>query len=152
MSTHTHTTIIKDAGHDYELTVTAQEISGRPEVTEVVLRSVNGGRPVSHKLMRSISIADSVRAIQARGATPASVGETKEYDLSPITENRWTASDEQLQLIATMYRDAYKARIPVQEYVASRVNRPVSSANRWIRIARERGFLGKPDGTRGGEV
>ncbi len=152
MSTQTHTTKITDAGQDYELTVTMSEVSGRPEVTEVVVRSASSNASVSQKLLRSISIADCVRVIRSRSTNTTGVTESDSYDLSPITEHKWTGSDEQLQLIALMYRDAYKAHIPVQNYVASRVNRPVSSVNRWIRIARQGGFLGKPNGTRGGEV
>ena len=152
MSTQTHTTTITDSGNEYQLTVTMSDVNGRPEVTEVSVRSADGNGSVSQKLLRSISIADCVRAIRSRNTNTQGVNESEAYDLSPLTQNKWTGSEDQLRLVALMYRDAYKAHIPVQNYVASRVNRPVSSINRWIRIARENGYLGKANGTRGGEV
>jgi hypothetical protein len=152
VSTQTHTQRITDTGSEYDITVVMGDIDGRPEVVEVTVKSVNGKGSVSQRLLRSISIADCVRAIQSRGATSQSIGDAGEYNIAPLTEKKWTGSAEQLSLVAQMYRDAYKAHIPVQNYVASRVNRPVSSINRWIRLAREGGYLGKSNGTRGGEV
>lgn len=149
--TKTYTSTIKDSGSDYELTVVMDKVRGRHEVTEVYVKSVDGGAAVTQKLLRNISIANAVRAIQSREGTTESVTGSN-YDLSPLTDSKWTGSEEQLRLVAMMYRDAYKAHVPVQGYVASRVNRPVSSVNRWIRLAREGGYLGKADGTRGGEV
>lgn len=149
--TKTHTSIVIDNGNEYELTVTMSKVRGRYEVTNVSISSIGGQGAVTQKLLRTVSIADSVRAIQSKEGTSESVTGS-DYDLTPLTDNKWTGSDEQLRLVALMYRDAYKAHIPVQSYVASRVNRPVSSINRWIRLAREGGYLGKANGTRGGEV
>ena len=149
--TKTHTSIVRDGHNEYEMSVTMSKVRGRHEVTEVNVKSVGNGGAITQKLLRSLSLVDSVRSIQSREATTESVTGSS-YDLSPLTDHKWTGSSEQLELVALMYRDAYKAHVPVQGYVASRVNRPVSSVNRWIRLARQGGYLGKADGTRGGEV
>lgn len=148
----THTAEVQDNTGTYEVVVTMNEQSNRHEVTEVTVRSLTEGAVVTQKLLRSISIMDSVRAISSLGAVNENTEGAETYDLSPLTKQKWVSSDEQLKLVAQLYRDAYKAHVPVQGYIASRVNRPVSSVNRWIRLAREGGFLGKSNGTRGGEM
>jgi len=147
-----NTEVINYGKNQYEVTVTMDKIGSRNEVTEVLVKTLSKGNPVTQKLLREINIATFVRAIQSQDGKSEIINNAGSYDLSPLMKERWTGSKEQCELVARLYRDAYEARVPVQEYVATRVSRPVSSINRWIRIAREKGFLGKSNGTRGGEV
>lgn len=147
-----NTEVINYGQNQYEVTVTMDKIGSRHEVTEVLVKALSKGNPVTQKLLREVSIAKSVRAIQSQDVKSEIINGTGSYDLSPLMNERWTGSKEQCELVARLYRDAYEARVSVQGYIATRVNRPVSSINRWIRIARQKGFLGKSNGTRGGEV
>lgn len=61
-------------------------------------------------------------------------------------------TDETLQLVAEVYRDAHNSGEPPTSAVAEHFHKSHSTAARWVQQARERSFLGKANGTRGGEA
>lgn len=147
MSTPIQKTTIKDAtGNEFEATYSLTHVNGRLEVTGFSIQAQSSNAILTQQLLRSIYLTDAKRKARV-GEEEAEAG-----DLAPITLQSWTASDEQLTLIAELYREAYATGKPVQRYIANKLGRPESSVNRWVGIARKKGFLGASNSTRGGEV
>lgn len=147
MSTTIQKTTIKDAtGNEFEATYSLAHVNGRLEVTGFSIQAQSSNAILTQQLLRSIYLTDAKRKARV-GEEEAEAG-----DLAPITLHAWTASDEQLTLIAALYREAYATGKPVQRYIANKLGRPESSVNRWVGIARKKGFLGASNSTRGGEV
>jgi hypothetical protein len=61
-------------------------------------------------------------------------------------------SDETLQVVALAYRSAVLFDDDPTETVAKRLDLPRSTAGRWVRLARDRGFLGEALPAKAGEV
>jgi hypothetical protein len=87
------------------------------------------------------------------GGTPEEVGEAIRLAHSmPVRRTRRQVTDRMLREVAEVYRLAWEAGKPPTVAVADHFNKSRSTAARWVGFAREQGFLGKSDGTRGGEA
>lgn len=148
MTTPTNTktmTMYSENGDAFNVTFSTTALHGRSEITRLVVESVENSSVITQAFLRSLPLATITRTMrreESNGATPA---------ISSVSLDRWTGTDEQLRVVAELYREAYRAGVPVQPYLASKTGRPVTTVNRWIRKAREKGFLGKSNGTRAGE-
>lgn len=132
-------------GSKYEATYEFDNIAGRLEVVRVMVNSQSMNSPVTQRVLRSLSPLEAMR--RARRSGP--LGSDK--DITPLME-KWVNSEEQLTTIARLYREAYASGESIDRYIAKRIDRPLSTVNRWIRNARNSGHLGAPRNTRGGEM
>jgi hypothetical protein len=87
------------------------------------------------------------------GGTPEEVGEAIRLAHGmPVRRTRTRVTDSTLQQVAEVYRRAWGAGEPPTLAVANHFYKSHSTAARWVGLARERGYLGKANGTRGGEA
>jgi hypothetical protein len=70
----------------------------------------------------------------------------------PIRRTRARVTDTTLKDVARVYRRAWESGEAPTRAVEKHFYKSHSTAARWVGMARERGFLGKADGRRGGEV
>lgn len=145
MNTEKTMTLYDDKGNEFAVTFSAEVINQRLEVTELSIKAQSENAVVTQKFLRTIPIATATLAIRNENATG------KATELEPVTEQRWKGTDEQLKIIANLYREAYRTGSAIQPYLAEKTGRPVTTVNRWVRQAREAGHLGKSNGTRAGE-
>lgn len=138
-------TLYDDRGNEFAVTFSAEVINQRLEVTELRIKAQSENAVVTQKFLRTIPIATATLAIRNDNTTG------KPTELEPVTEQRWKGTDEQLKIIADLYREAYRTGAPIQPYLADKTGRPVTTVNRWVRQARQSGHLGKSNGTRAGE-
>lgn len=139
------TMTLYDGDSEFTVTFSAKTVNQRLEVTKIEIEASENAI-VTQKFLRTIPIAGVTLAMRNENHTGDRVAE-----LEPVTATRWKGTDEQLEIIANLYREAYRTGTPIQPYLAQKTGRPVTTVNRWVRLARERGYLGKSNGTRAGE-
>jgi hypothetical protein len=143
----TKTITSKDTtGEEFDVTFSFDERRGRLEVTSLTVSAKSDTGIVTQAFVRNLSLVEPTLAVRAAHHS------TDTADLAPLTVQKWKASEEQLQLVARLYREAYKQGTPVQKYLASKVGRPLPTVNRWVGIARDKGYLGSALGTKAGEA
>jgi hypothetical protein len=87
------------------------------------------------------------------GGTPEEVGEAIRLAHGmPVRRTRTRITDSTLQDVARVYRRAWESGEAPTRAVEKHFYKSHSTAARWVGMARERGFLGKADGRRGGEA
>jgi hypothetical protein len=87
------------------------------------------------------------------GGTPEEVGAAIRLARGmPVRRTRTRITDSKLQQVAEVYRLAWEAGNPPTAAVEKYFSKSHSTAARWVGLAREQGFLGKPNGRRGGEA
>lgn len=138
-------TLYDDKNNEFSVTFSAEVVNHRLEVTELRIKAQSENAVITQKFLRTIPIAGATLALRNENNTG------KATELEPVTAQRWKATDEQLSIIANLYREAYRNGAPIQPYLAEKTGRPVTTVNRWVRQAREKGHLGKSNGTRAGE-
>lgn len=134
-----------DKNDEFSVTFSTSFVNGRMEVTQVNIKAVSDNASVTQKFLRTLPVVSATRAIRRNASTNI------DENLDPVTMERWRGTDEQLKIIAELYREAYRTGVPVQPYLATKTGRPVTTVNRWVREARSKGHLGKSNGTRAGE-
>lgn len=139
------TTMYDDTGSGFTVTFSTSNVRGRSEITKLTVEAIGDESIITQKFLRSLPLATITRTMR-REENNASLSAS-----SAVSLDKWQGTDEQLRVVAELYREAYRNGVPVQPYLASRTGRPVTTVNRWIRQARERGHLGKSNGTRAGE-
>ena len=142
----TKTTLIDKAGEEHDATFTLEERNGRLEVTSFTVTVKSDTGVITQALLRDLPLRPAVMAVRAEHAK----ADTDE--LAPLTLERWRDTPEQLELVAKLYREAYSQGKPVQAYLSTKVGRPLPTVNRWIGVARKKGYLGVANGTRAGEA
>jgi len=140
--TMTHT---EQDGSNYAAIYEFTEVNGRMEVSRVSVEAITPNAIVTQKVLRSLSPLEATRRVRKSSKSIYS------DDFGPLME-KWVNSDAQLSTIARLYREAYASGVSIDRHIAQRVDRPLSTINRWIRNARKSGHLGAPKNTRGGEI
>jgi hypothetical protein len=140
--TITHT---EHDGSTYKVVYGFDDVNGRLEVSRVSVEATKPNTIVTQKVLRSLSPLEATRRVRNSMLT----GSGKDH--APLLE-KWVNSEEQLTTVARLYREAYASGESIDRYIAKRIDRPLSTVNRWIRYARNSGHLGAPKNTRGGEV
>ena len=129
-------------GDEYNVAFTVTEKNGAHRITEVTMTGDNIGA-------MSLRNVPFTQIIQELRSNLKPVGKV---DVSALTDRRWNSSDEQCEAVATLYRHAITLGLPVQLHISHTVGRPLSTVAKWVMIARKRGYLGKADGSRRGEL
>lgn len=140
-------TLYDEKNNEFSVTFTGTVINQRLEVTGMSIQAQSPNSIVTQKFLRTLPIASATLVMRNENTTS---GKTTD-GLEAITTTRWKGTDEQLELVANLYREAYRTGAPIQPYLAEKTGRPITTVNRWVRKARERGHLGKSNGTRAGE-
>lgn len=87
------------------------------------------------------------------GGTPEEVGEAiRLADGMPVRRTRTRVTQSVLQEVAEVYRRAWESGKPPTLAVREHFHKSQSTAARWVGMARAQGYLGKANGTRGGEA
>jgi len=90
---------------------------------------------------------------QEAGGTPEDIGRAiRSARRTPVRRTRTRLTDSMLKDVARVYRSAWESGEAPTWAVAKHFHKSHSTAARWVGLARERGYLGKADSTRGGEA
>ncbi len=133
-------------GNCWRVDVVYSAIEGRKMPVELCIRAVEQGYGLTQSILRSLPLAGTVGLdLYGKGfivelkTLPRAKRINKEY------------SDEELDLVARIYRMAFAAHRPVQAAVANHLKIPTSTAAKQIAAARTRGFLRPATRRRAGE-
>lgn len=129
----------------YKLELKIDLVAGRVACVHLEI-TAEGEAPINGTGLRAIPIANYVRAavgvLMMRGEaaagggmrfTPLSLPEEGIKEAGPTSES--------LRAVAALYTWAYIVGEPPAKAVEQGLGLPVSTAGRWIRLAREKGFL-----------
>lgn len=129
-------------GDELSITFTVAEKNGSHRITEV---SVTGDN-IGAMSLRNVPFTQIIQELRSNLKPVGKV------DVSVLADRRWNSCDEQCEAVATLYRHAITLGLPVQLYISETVGKPLSTVSKWVMTARERGYLGKADGSRRGEL
>lgn len=132
-------------GSVYDITYGFGYVNNRLEVVEMNIKPRALDGIVSQKVLRALSPMEATRNIRLMHAG----GSNSEF--GPLMK-KWENTPEQLETITRLYREAYSTGTSIEKHIAERINRPLSTVNRWIGYARKHGYLRPAKSTRGGEV
>ncbi|MFG1619518.1 hypothetical protein ACGFI3_42770 [Nonomuraea wenchangensis] len=133
----------------YKVTLEIDMVDGRIGCTEITVRTASGA-PVTGTDLRAIPVGTIVRL-----ATTTLVQETigRNGDFVTVTPYqppeinvRAGATDEALRFVAASYSLAYALGEPPAKAVERDLGIATSTASKWIKLARERGYLDIPAG------
>lgn len=145
IKTYANITHAESDGSIYDVTYGFAEVHGRLEVVEVKVNPRTPNTVVTQKILRSLSPAEATRNVRFSESGGLS------NDFAPLMQ-KWENTNEQLETVARLYREAYSTGTSIEKHIAQRVGRPLSTVNRWIGYARKSGHLRPAKSTRGGEV
>jgi hypothetical protein len=133
-------------GNRWRIDVIYKILEGRPMPVELRIRAVEQGYALTQSIIRALPLAGTVNQyFQVKGFRV-------EVDRSPRAKRvNKEYSDEELTVVANLYREAFKAHRPVQATVAQELKIPISTAAKQIAAARRRNFLGPATRRRPGE-
>jgi len=136
-------------GNRWRVEVDFKTIDGRQMPVELRVRAVAPGYALTQSIIRALPLAGTVdQYFRVKGFRV-------EVDRSPRSPRAKRVnkeySDEELTVVANLYREAFKAHRPVQATVAQELKIPISTAAKQIAAARRRNFLGPATRRRPGE-
>ena len=134
--------------YSYELRFEVED--GRPVCTEVKCSRVPGGPPIRQKGgLRELKVSQ----VEQWAAAYLSLRESASGSFDPVDSlqeaaefvsdrrDRWFLTDEHLSEVAETYTAAVQRSANPTEAVGIKWGRPRSSASRWVKACRQRGFL-----------
>jgi len=126
------------SGMRWRLVIEVATIRGRNEPVALSITAVEAGYALSQSTVRKIPFASFLNhRIDSSG--PSGSMRLMEPVNPKRVGRRYT--DYELERVAIIYRNAYKARVPVQRAVADALEIPLSTAVKQIIAARKRGFI-----------
>jgi hypothetical protein len=134
----------RDLPADVELVATMRR--GHYEVDKLVCSRKHNGPEITGELIRSLPVA---RLLQEGAIKANSFQASPHADAAMIRKQGPT--DESLRVVAQVYRLALAVRDDPTAAVASGLRLPRPTASRWVKTARQRGFLGPTEERRAGE-
>ncbi len=133
------------SGMRWRLVIEVATIRGRNEPVALSITAVEAGYALSQSTVRAIPFASFLRndksVIHQRIDPSGPTGSMRAMSPTPPKREGRRYTDYELQRVAIIYRDAYKARVPVQRAVADALEIPLSTAVKRIIAARKRGFI-----------
>jgi hypothetical protein len=127
-------------GQAWDVVLTMSSGQGREELIAIRVSSTSKRHPLTQSVVRSVPVLEMLRNITTEGspqATKRIVGRWTPQSRLSIRDNRELV----LQTVARTYNSAFKSHLPVQKTVAQRLNVPLSTATRYIALARKFGYL-----------
>jgi hypothetical protein len=146
---HVELTVTGVEGIGADLTGVLQLEGRRYVVQELRITRQDAGEPITSELIRGIAVQKLVRgvvraSVQLRIAPPSHEGISKAVVLAPKERDRLVVAgptDETLLWVARIYVIAELAGDPPAKAVRESLGIPESTANNWIRRAKDRGIL-----------
>ncbi len=140
---------------EVEVVLEWKPIKGRDEVVMILILSPGFRTPLTAADLRSIPfsiIENQERSRISEKSTKSNI----ERDLLSPEATRGAHSgkpltDNDLQLVADLYREAHRTGCAIHRYVAEHLGVSESTAGKRVVAARREGFLGAALGTRAGE-
>jgi hypothetical protein len=136
-----HQTLWTDSnGKSWDLALTVADVGERKELVSIRISATSKNSTLTQSIIREVPILKMLQNLATEGS----------LQLPARISGRWTPSqrlsirhnrDYVLKEVARTYQNAYKAHLPVQKTVAQRLNVPLSTATRYIAIARKFGYL-----------
>jgi len=139
-------TVTNDAGLPCNVEMEARMRRGRYEVNQFVCLRKKGGPEITSEVIRRLPVGDLLRfaALNANSLWASPYADPEKIRAQGPT-------DESLRVVAQVYRMAIAARDDPTAAVASGLQLPRPTAARWVKTARQRGFLGPTEERRAGE-
>ena len=128
------------SGRSWDVAFTVTRSNERDELVLFQISASSKETPLTQSVIREVPILKMLQnlATEGRLETPRRIsGSWIPNRRLSIRNNR----EYVLQSVAQTYEAAYQAHLPVQRTVAERLNIPLSTATRYIAIARKFGFL-----------
>lgn len=133
----------------YSLTLTIDMVNGRIGCTSLTVRPEEG-KTITGTDLRAIPVATIVRMATATLVHETTGGGEGYVTVTPYTPPeinvRAGATDEALRFVAASYSLAYALGEPPAKAVERDLGIATSTASKWIRLAREKGYLDIPAG------
>jgi len=126
------------SGKPWRLVIEVATIRGRNEPVALSITAVEAGYALSQSTIRAMPFASFLhQRIDSSGPT----GSMRATSPTPPKRVGRRYTDYELERVAQIYRDAYKARVPVQRAVADALEIPLSTAVKQVIAARKRGLI-----------
>jgi hypothetical protein len=138
--------VTNDRGLPCDVELVATMRRGHYEVDKLVCSRKKNGPEITGELIRSVPVG---RVLRAAALKANSLFGSPHADAAKIREQGPT--DESLRVVAHVYRIALAVRDDPTSAVASGLKLPRSTAARWVKTARARGFLGPTEERKAGE-
>jgi len=129
------------SGMRWRLVIEVATIRERLEPVALSITAVETGYALSQSTIRTIPFASFLRNDKSVHQRIGSSGPTGSMRLANPKRVGRRYTDYELERVAQIYRDAYKARVPVQRAVADALEIPLSTAVKQIIAARKRGLI-----------
>ncbi len=133
------------SGRSWRVVLEVATIRERLEPVALSITAVEAGYALSQSTVRKIPFASFVRnnksVLRQYIDSSSPTGSMRAMSPTPPKRVGRRYTDYELERVAQIYRDAYKARIPVQRAVADALEIPLSTAVKQIIAARKRGFI-----------
>lgn len=152
-------TVVAEDLHGYDVEVEVVPLRGRLTAREVRVRQRENGPPVTSEVIRSVPVARLVQeaAAQVMSSSTSAEGVTTSI-MRQLTEEHVEQlraggpTDAALDWVAYLYRLSVAVGEPPTRTVEQVLGLPRSTAGRWVSLARQRGFLGRTESGKAGEV
>lgn len=139
-------TVTSDRGLPCDVELVATMRNDQYEVDKLTCSRKRNGPEVTGELIRSIPVG---RVLRAGALRANSLFGSPHADAAKIRGQGPT--DESLRVVASVYRMALAVRDDPTSAVTNALKLPRPTAARWVKSARQRGFLGPTEERRAGE-
>lgn len=129
-----------EKGNSWDVALTVAHIGERDELVSFRVSATSKKLPLTQSTIREVPILKMLQTLAKEGslqAYPKISGQWTPNRRLSIRHNREYVLNE----VARTYQSAFKAHLPVQRTVAERLNVPLSTATRYIALARKFGYL-----------
>jgi hypothetical protein len=138
--------VTNDRGLPCDVELVATMRHGQYEVDKLVCSRKKKGPEITGELVRSLPVG---RLLQMSAIKANTFQASPHADAAKIRKQGPT--DESLRVVAQVYRLALAVREDPTAAVASGLKLPRPTAARWVKTARQRGYLGPTEERRAGE-
>jgi hypothetical protein len=135
---------------ELELIFEWKRIGKRSEVVAVLIRTPDFARPLTVGDIRGIPFS-LLESIERQAKADFTTG-GHEIEVPSGPQSGRPLSEDDLQVVANLYRDARERGLATGRYLAQHLHISESTATKRIAAARRAGFLGPALGTKAGEV
>lgn len=96
--------------------------------------------PVSAEVLQNMKIGEVIKQARSRNSNRSRLSHDEIAQKLTSRAGKKT-SQEQLEMVASLYMEAYEQGLPVQQYVSERIGRPRSTTTKMLILARKQGLI-----------